>query len=190
MARIAHHSFQLTFDGSFDKGTNDRLSAAGCGASLWSPVDKDGVRTCVAQASCGSRQPSAQLAEGEALRLAFWLLFILGLSSANVEIIGDCDEVVRFATLHGDPKCARLWDVLGNALLHVSAHSWKLRYTVVPRTSNVLAHRLAKGGLTLARISDFQPRVWTSVAGLDDLAWFPLPSRLPLPLVPCLLPTS
>ena len=88
-----------------------------------------------------------------------------------------------------DPRSAHLWDVLGDVLLHVSAHNWRLRYTVVPRTSNTLTNSLAQEGVLLARNKDSQPHLWTTVDTLGVLPWFLAPSRCALPLVPLCLPS-
>jgi hypothetical protein len=188
-ARIAHHAYQMSFDGSYEDGTDDRTEAAGCGTSVWGPVDEHGKRNCIAQAKIACNYDTAQLAEGGALKLGLWLLFILGLNLQEVEVIGDCDAVIGFATLHGDPRSARLWDVLGDVLLHVSAHNWRLRYTVVPRTSNTFANSLAKAGVLLARDKDSRPQLWTTCDTLGDHPWFLAPSRCALPLVPLCLPS-
>ena len=188
-ARIAHHAYQMSFDGSFENETDERLEAAGCGTYVWGPVDEHGKRNCIAQAKVAGSYGTAQLAEGGALKLGLWLIFILGLDLQEVEIVGDCDAVIGFATLHGGPRSAHLWDVLGDVLPHVSAHNWRLRYTVVPRTSNVLANSLAQEGVLLARNKDSQPHLWTTVDTLGVLPWFPRPSRCALPLAPLCLPS-
>ena len=161
--------FQVSFDGGA-RHSSPRSSldpegprAVGAGAALWGPIQEDGRRRCIAQATLSVPAIGCSMkAEALGLRAALALAALILQHPDSITVIGDNLPILRMAAANGKVRTPGVWEVLEAPLMHTLLQNWACRWVAVRRHLNKLADKLATRG-TFDAVDRAVQGVWEPV---------------------------